>query len=563
MKFLKVLFLLCLPILASAEYFHITHFDVNIRLDASGYVEVTEVIDVEFTQPRRGIFRTIPMRYRLPDNAKTFGNNSKDLTAKFYDINAEGRTIKVTKSSNQIKIRIGDADIYVEGAQRYTIRYKMKPGVLFYEDYDEFYWNLTGNEWPVRIDSVSYQIELPEAQLLFPSKDFYVYTGATGESFQNATIQLEDNQRILKGNTTKGLSPREGITVAVKLTKGMMHEPSEVEQLWNKYGLLGVPAMLGLLIWGLWRRFGKDKAIVKMVRFYPPEGIHPSEAGKLIDDRVDNRDLTALIPKWANEGIISIENIEKDSFWGSKSEFVFNRLQDLPNDAPSYERTMYNGLFSTGDRTEIKDLKNKFYKTLNTAKQELGAKVKTLDWYEPSSYNAQIGMGCLSAVAFVTGVILMAAFENFLAGGLTFLVAFVMGGVTTVMLRKTNKGHQLYEELYGFKMFMEKAEKDKIERLLKDDPTYFEDTLPFALAFGMVKQWGKKFDGLMTQPPHWYHGHYHANNGFSGGDFADQLDGGFQQMQSAFSSAPNSSGGASGGGGFSGGGMGGGGGGSW
>lgn len=563
MKIIKIILILLLPFTGMAEYFRISHFDVNIRLDASGFVEVEEVIDVFFSAPRHGIYRTIPMHYRLPDSAKTFGRSTKDLTAKFYAISANGRNIKVTKGNSQIKIRIGHADRYVNGRQRYVIRYKMNPGVLFYEDYDEFYWNLTGNEWETTIDSVSYKIELPEAQLLFPNKDYYVYTGRRGEALDDATISFDESQRFITGHSTRVLRANEGLTVAVKLTKGMMHEPSEMEQLWNSYGLLGIPAILGALIWGIWARFGRDRKIVKMVRFYPPKGMHPSKAGLLIDDRVDNRDLMALIPKWANEGMISIEDVDKESFWGSKSEFVFNKLKELPSDAPSYEHTMFSGLFASGDRVEMEDLKDKFYKTMAIANRELNAEVKALEWYELSSYKAQIGLGLLGVVAFITGMMLLAIFEQFLAGGLTILVGVVMGIMTTVMLRKTLLGHDLYEELYGFKMFMERAEKDKLERLLKDDPSYFEDTLPYALAFGMVKKWGKKFDGILTEPPHWYHSPHHGG-GFHGGHFVDNLDTGFTQMQSAFSSAPNSGGsGGSGGGGFSGGGMGGGGGGSW
>ena len=34
-------------------------------------------------------------------------------------------------------------------------------------------------------------------------------------------------------------------------------------------------------------------------------------------------------------------------------------------------------------------------------------------------------------------------------------------------------------------MFVKAAEKDKIERMLKDDPDYFEKTLPYAMILDM------------------------------------------------------------------------------
>ncbi|MCB0587288.1 MAG: DUF2207 domain-containing protein, partial [Phaeodactylibacter sp.] len=49
---------------ALAEYFVIDKFDISIRIDESGYFEVTEAIDVTFSEPRHGIYRIIPYRYR-------------------------------------------------------------------------------------------------------------------------------------------------------------------------------------------------------------------------------------------------------------------------------------------------------------------------------------------------------------------------------------------------------------------------------------------------------------------------------------------------------------------
>ena len=36
-----------------------------------------------------------------------------------------------------------------------NIDYTVRNGVRYFDDYDEFYWNVTGNDWPVPIDHAS------------------------------------------------------------------------------------------------------------------------------------------------------------------------------------------------------------------------------------------------------------------------------------------------------------------------------------------------------------------------------------------------------------------------
>src|SRR5690606_19910315 len=47
---------------ALAEYFTIRQYDVNVRITEEGYADFEEILRVEFTQPRHGIFRFVPYR---------------------------------------------------------------------------------------------------------------------------------------------------------------------------------------------------------------------------------------------------------------------------------------------------------------------------------------------------------------------------------------------------------------------------------------------------------------------------------------------------------------------
>ena len=121
------------------------------------------------------------------------------------------------------------------------------------------------------------------------------------------------------------------------------------------------------------------------------------------------------------------------------------------------------------------------------------------------------------------------------------------------MPRRTRIGARVLRELLGFREFMKRAEAPRLRFLLKEDPQYFEKTLPYAVLFGLVEEWSEQFEHLAPMPT-WYEGTHIT---YLGRDIRSLSSTGMS------SSPPSSSGGSSGGGGFSGGGGGGGGGGSW
>lgn len=156
-----------------------------------------------------------------------------------------------------------------------------------------------------------------------------------------------------------------------------------------------------------------------------------------------------------------------------------------------------------------------------------------------------------------------------------FLVGFLWGLLCIAgmivclksMPRRTKYGNEILGKIRGFKTFLETAEKEKLELLVMQEPSYFYDILPYTYVLGVSKKWISKFETISLQSPDWYD----SPSEFSVGSFASFMNDTMSSAKSAMSSSPsNSSGGSSGssgggssGGGSSGGGSGGGGGGSW
>ena len=159
------------------------------------------------------------------------------------------------------------------------------------------------------------------------------------------------------------------------------------------------------------------------------------------------------------------------------------------------------------------------------------------------------------------------------------IAALILGGVLAyifyhLLKAPTASGAAILDQIDGFKLFLETAEKDRLEMLHPPSvtPEVFEKFLPYAIALDCENQWSKKFEAeaaaaaagagtsAYAYTPLWYSGSNFGSLGTTG--FVSSLGSSIGGAVASASVAPGSSSG-SGGGGFSGGGGGGGGGGGW
>ena len=149
----------------------------------------------------------------------------------------------------------------------------------------------------------------------------------------------------------------------------------------------------------------------------------------------------------------------------------------------------------------------------------------------------------------------------------TYLIGYIIGVICILGMaiclkyipKRTPYGNEILGKLKGFRNFLETAEKEKLEAMVMQDPTYFYNILPYTYVLGVSDKWIKKFESISLQAPSWYD----SPNAFNMMAFGSFMNSTMTSAQSAMSSSPYSSSGGSSGGGSSGGGSGGGGGGSW
>ncbi len=74
--------------------------------------------------------------------------------------------------------------------------------------------------------------------------------------------------------------------------------------------------------------------------------------------------------------------------------------------------------------------------------------------------------------------------------------------------KRTTENQKIYGRILGFKNFLLKAEKARIEKLAKEDPSYYFNILPYAYVLGVSDVYCNKFKGIVSEMPDWYRGEY-------------------------------------------------------
>jgi uncharacterized membrane protein len=554
---------------AATREYSIKDFNEQVTVNPDGTIEVTEMIDVRFVGAYHGIYRTIPVEYDTPQHlnysllVEPLSITDDDAHPLKYEQTRQGRSLK-------FKIAVPNA----ENATRTVIlRYRILNALRFFEDHEELYWNVTGDEWDVPIESASAHIELPDGTTGIRA---VAYTGVFGSRAQDARVQVNGNKVEIQTNHPLGF--HEGLTAVVGWDKGFVHEPGTGARtlffLRSNWPLFIPISAFFIMLWLWWTRGRDPEQDAVTVQYEPPDKLTPGECGTLVDNEAAMRDITATLVDLAVKGYLTIEQKDEEHLLGfsHSKEYIFHLKQPAAQWTVTrpHEREMLSALFDDGANTDVKmsDLQNHFYTHLPVIRDRIFDALMTDGYYlhRPDTVRqAYVGAG------FVIGVLIF-FFGNILATAtgvarLTWVIASIATGAVICifgwfMPARTLSGARTYARVLGFENFLGRVESDRIERLEKT-PELFEKFLPYAMALHVEKNWVQAFAGIAMQPPQWYQGPYGA--GFQPYIFVNDLNYMSVQAGSVMASSPRSDSGGSGfgGGGSSGGGFGGGGGGAW
>ena len=562
------------PYIARAE--KIVSFASVVRAQKDASLDVTETIiyDFEDAPNKHGIYRDIPITYAR--NGGTYSLRWEVLSV--TDENDRGRKYQIEQGNGNLRIRVGDKDTLISGVQTYVFKIKFWRAINWFNGAPEVYYNVTGNQWPVPMQTAT-ALFYPPAGTDISQIKTTSFRGPLG-STTPAQINIGADS-IFFG--ARNLAPHDGLTFVAGLPAGSMVKPPANQNLrwfladwWSAFAL---PLLAFVGMFGLWRAKGRDDGggLPAQVEWSPPRDLTPADVGTLLNERCDMTDVLSTLIDLAARGYLVIEDLSTKGAIlgiGATTDYAFTRTnQQIPLDAPlrQHETLFLQGLFGTtapgGQRVTLASLKNNFYVYLPQIRQAVYRDLTDKNLFKSnpeSTRNNYIGYGV------AVGVLgLLAVMGAGLLGTVAYGYGLIGAGIVVALFSgampaRTALGSRRLRECLGFQRFVQLAEKDRIEKLITDDPTIFGRLLPYAMVLGVGEIWATKFSGLMQQAPDWYVSN--GYNTFTPTLFVNNLGSGMNQMGTTFSSQPQSTGGSGGSGfsgGGSGGGFGGGGGGSW
>jgi Predicted membrane protein (DUF2207) len=569
---LAIILAVALP--AAAKSWRVSNFQDTITVNADGSALVNETITLKFVGEWHGIHRTIPIEYPGPN-----GTNYQLFVTITSVTDENGGKLKYDSSTSgafrDLKIYIPDA---VDATRTVEIAYRVRNGTRFFDGYDEFYWNVTGNDWPVPVDHAAASVRFPASAS--ESLRAQAFTGVYGSTGHDATANV--NGSDVEFATTSPLPMRGGMTIDVYIPKGILKEPGRLTKLFWFIGgnpAVFLPLVTLAVMLPLWWYKGRDPdpgmSVAPM--YDPPPGISPAECGTLLDDRIHPRDITSTIVDLAVRGFIKIEETDESGLLFHHKDYIFHLLkkrEDWQGLAP-HERVMMENIFA-GDATDtrLSSLKNRFYTAVPVVRTDIMSALKQKGIYalDPESANGY-SAGAAICILVPFAVLQFLGWVDFFSSVPMAIVSVLIAAViwwlfARVMTAKTLQGSRVHTAVLGFQEFMNRVDGERLKTMPSNT---FEKFLPYAMALGVEHHWAQAFAGIVKDPPSWYVGPgYGYGMGFNPIFFSSSMHGMATDMHQVFVSAPRASstgsgwgggsGGFGGGGGFSGGGFGGGGG---
>lgn len=366
----SILFLLtallcsCLSASANRGGFYYENVDIDAVVFKNNTWDVTETFDIVFEQPRHGFYRYIPRTFKLwhdvsADEGKPGREDLREFpyVSKIDRISVPGWKY-TTEDSNEdfCIVRIGDADREVTGRQRYIVKYTYSYSDDRRPAFDYLYHTVLGTDFEQPIEHFSFTIRFDKPLPDDITDSLRIYAGEYGKTA--ATMQnlsIEATPALIRGEASD-VAPGRGVTLYAKLPAGYYEDTRQVNYFWH-YLFLALTVITGILLAWLLFRIRKPE-VTKVIEFYPPEDICSAEVGTIIDTSVDDVDVASLIPWLAGKGYISIKETTKGKLI-KRTDLKLTKLQDLPHNAPGYQKKLMKLLFSKGDTVSMRGIGDK------------------------------------------------------------------------------------------------------------------------------------------------------------------------------------------------------------
>ncbi len=569
---LIALLALATPAAMADERIHAYHSDVTVHRDGSLTVVETITVSAEGDEIKRGIYRDFPTV-----RGGMFTRHRVGFTLLGAKRDGKGEHARVVNKGSFVRVDLGQESVILDpGQYTYTLTYKTTRQLGFFDDHDELYWNVTGNEWAFPIDRASATVHLPED--VDPGNvGLEAYTGAAGDKGQNYRARARDDGSYVF-ETTRPLPKGHGLTIVVSFPTGHVARPSRSEQItaWlaeNRGGLIGLVGLVVVTGYYLmsWVRVGRDpnRGMISP-EFEPPEALSPAAVRYLSRMGYDDRCLSSTVLSLAVKGFLEIE--EDDD-----REYRLRKTDDADRiELSAEEQAVASNLLSAYEEITLAQRNHKpFQKAKKALKGVLSDRHEGVDFH---SNRASLIIGVvlsavtvvMMAISFVLNggpevgfmmlwlsiwtvgvifllravymafrsrrwgqVVRMGLFSSLfvaaevVVGAILLFRVGIVGTVTLIGLGVINaafakwlkaptaEGRRLMDRIEGFGLYLQQA--DPMSAPGSDHaPETFEQYLPYSHALELESAWAERFAEMLKAPADERRGHAYIPHWYHG-----------------------------------------------
>lgn len=389
---------------------------------------------------------------------------------------------------------------------------------------------LSGFDFPV--EKLDFSVTFPSA---IPGQPNFTsgYLGSSVESL----LSWKTTEFTVTGTTTEPLEDRESLTLVMNVTEEMFPGKLLLPREGNPETVyMGICAALAAVYWLLMMRC---VPIFRCRRNTPPEGLTAGEVGSRLSSA--GVDLTMMIYSWAQMGYIQIRPDRHGRVW-------LEKRMDMGNERTEFEMRVFRTLFAKSTHVDgtgdfYGRLCRKAALTVSGAHEMYRRKAGNITIFRVLMCGVSLFSGicfgmnlslnnrvqvllavCLSILAVITGwgiqdgmfrfhirgktsqyiaavcILLwigVAALAGQIVIGLLAVAAQMLAGMAAAYGgRRSSLGRLQASQILGLRYYLKHADQEELERLLGENPDYFFDMLPYAIALGVDGRFARQFADL-------------------------------------------------------------------
>lgn len=387
---------------------------------------------------------------------------------------------------------------------------------------------LSGFDYPV--ESLTFTITMPPGKMTHRPTLTSIYRQTSIES--DIPFQVAGSQII--GSTKTVMNDHEGVTLTMIVPEEMFPTVSTYVREGNpELPYIIAFAVLAFVYWILTLR---TWPIIRTQTTTPPEGITAGELGCRLT--LCGGDLTMMVFSWAQLGYLYISISEE-------GRVLLHKRMDMGNERSQFENNIYKMLFGA---RRVVDATGYTYAKLVRKVQKIVPQERSM--YRRNSGNVRIfrGLACVSQVLCgvcvamnMTGVLPLAillaiilvpfsmvtawliqdiAYRTHLRGKVPVLIGFVcillwiilgllcrqiwiplgcvvgqwaFGYLAAYGGRRSDLGRHDAGQVLGLRRHVKRLPRNEISRYLRNDPDYYFNYAPYALAMGVINPYSRAF----------------------------------------------------------------------